>query len=728
MIERASAGPRRFPVGAEPIDDYRTSFRVWAPRCRSVGVVIGGSETVGPRAEAGPHAHIEALFSEPDGYWSGVMPCLPGDRYRFLLDERFFYPDPASRFQPLGPHGPSQVVDPTSFPWRDGAWRGLSGQAQHVMYETHVGTFTPEGTWRAATAELDRLAEIGITCLEMLPVADFHGHFGWGYDGVNLFAPTRLYGEPDDLRRLVDRAHELGIAVILDVVYNHLGLEGNYLGAFSDSYASERYASEWGPSLNFDGRDCGPVREFVRTNAQYWLEEFHMDGFRLDATQAIRDSSPVHMVTEIVAASRAATDRDVLIVAENEPQDRIALDDAPDGGWGLDGLWNDDFHHAAYVGLTGHAGAYYSGYRGSPQEFVSLAKHSFLYQGQYYRWQGKRRGTSTAGLERWRFVNYLENHDQVANSLHGTRLHRLAGPGRYRALTALLLLLPQTPLLFQGQEFGSSSPFRYFADAGSESAAAVLEGRTRFMRQFPSVEEALLTTSLADPTDETTFQEAKLESAERRREGPLYELHRDLIALRKSDPIFSRSTPSQVDGAVVGGTAFVVRFLAGGNSIVFSLSTLAPIWSRTPLRSPWWRRRRGCPGPNYGRATALPTGVRAHVRCGRPRVGSFPGSRLWPSPRGKQRAVASNEARTMPIATDWAPIVVSLDVSAWRMSRTPELLEHEWLVTNGLGGYASSSIIGAPTRRYHGLLVAALPAPWGRIMSLTHIEEVVIPG
>jgi maltooligosyltrehalose trehalohydrolase len=499
------------------------------------------------------------LAPEKNGYFSAHVPgARPGTLYRYRLDGGESFPDPASRFQPEGPHGASQVVDAAAFRWTDAAWRGARLEGQ-VIYEMHIGTFTREGTWAAAARELPRLADTGITLLEIMPIADFAGTFGWGYDGVDLYAPTRLYGGPDDLRRFVDAAHGAGIAVILDVVYNHLGPDGCYLTQFSDDYFCDRYENDWGEPINFDGELAGPVREFFIANAGYWIDEFHLDGLRLDATQQIFDSSSLNVMTQMTRRAReAARERDIVVIAENEPQDVTLVRPVDEGGYGIDALWNDDFHHSATVALTGRNEAYYTDYLGAPQEFISAVKWGYLYQGQRYSWQKGRRGTPAFGLPPAAFVNYIQNHDQVANSGLGLRMDRLTTPGRYRAMTALMLLAPGTPMLFQGQEFGSSSPFLYFADHKPELAAAVRKGRAEFMRQFRSVATDAMQQSLPDPGARETFERCKLDFAERERHAEAYALHRDLIALRKQDAVFRLQGP--VDGAVLAPEAFVLRF------------------------------------------------------------------------------------------------------------------------------------------------------------------------
>jgi maltooligosyltrehalose trehalohydrolase len=542
---------RRLPVGAE-LWPGGVHFRVWAPEHPQVFVIV-------EHADGRPSAE-HRLTPEPDGYHAGLIDSLAaGALYRFRLGDAGVYPDPASRFQPQGPEGPSQIIDPDAFRWTDRGWAGLKLEHQ-VLYEFHVGTFTPEGTWRAAAAELPRLRDLGITALEMMPVADFAGRYGWGYDGVNLFAPSRLYGQPDDLRFFIDRAHALGLGVLLDVVYNHFGPSGNYIGKFSPRYFSARYQNEWGDPLNFDD-DAAAVREFMAANAAYWIREFHFDGLRLDATQQIFDATPRHVVADITAAARqAAGARSILVVGENEPQEPRLLAPVAHGGCGLDALWNDDFHHTAVVALTGRREAYYSDYAGSPQEFISAAKRGFLYQGQRYAWQKKGRGGPTRGLSPRRFITFLENHDQVANapSGHGERLWQVSQPALYRAMTALWLLSPGTPMFFQGQERGSAQPFMFFADHRGALGDAVRRGRADFMAQFRSAAARDLIADLPDPAGDT-FERCRAGDEGR---PELVRLHRDLLALRKADPIFHDAAELPFDGAVLSEQAFALRWFA----------------------------------------------------------------------------------------------------------------------------------------------------------------------
>jgi maltooligosyltrehalose trehalohydrolase len=546
---------RRFPIGVE-VHNLGSHFRVWAPDHRAVHLVIE-DKTGASQAEI-------PLSPEPNGYFSRTIPNAPaGTLYRYRFgDESDRFPDPASRFQPSGPHGPSQIVDPATFTWTDAGWKGV-GRSNQVLYEMHVGTFTDEGTWRAALDHLPALAELGITTIEVMPVAEFAGLYGWGYDGVDLFAPSHLYGDPDDFRRFVDRAHALGLGVILDVVYNHLGPDGNYLRRFASAYFTSRYANEWGDAINFD-ENAAPVRELIVSNAVYWITEFHLDGLRFDATQQIFDASPTHLLAEIAAQAReVAGDRLILLVAENEPQDVTLVRSPRDGGFGLDGLWNDDFHHTAVVALTGRREAYYTDYVGTPQEFISLVKWGFLYQGQRYSWQRARRGTAALGLEPARFITFLQNHDQVANdpSGRGQRLHELCDAGRYRAMTAYWLLAPGTPMFFQGQEFAASSPFMYFADHQGDLGAAVRKGRAEFLAQFRSAPKNLIEV-LPDPADAGTFTRCRLRHEERDSHREVLALHRDLLQVRREDQVFRIQRGDCIEGAVLGPSTFALRYFA----------------------------------------------------------------------------------------------------------------------------------------------------------------------
>jgi len=593
---------RRLPIGAEPIADGGAHFRIWAPHARSVEVLTAPGDRV-------------PLTPEGNGYFSGEATTAgPGTRYHYCLDGGARLADPASRFQPEGVHGPSEVIDPRAFRWSDADWTGVPASG-HVVYEMHIGTFTREGTWGAATRELPALANTGLTVLEVMPVAEFPGRFGWGYDGVFLFAPTRLYGTPDEFRRFVDAAHGVGLAVILDVVYNHLGPDGCVLRDYAPEYFTDRYTNEWGDPLNFDGEHSRPVRELFEANARYWIDEFHLDGLRFDATQQIFDASPEHVVAAVARAARgAAGARRVWLVAENEPQDTRLVAPRERGGFGLDAIWNDDFHHSARVALTGHREAYYTDYVGRPQELLSATKRGFLYQGQHYRWQDQPRGTPTRHVPLGAFVAYLQNHDQIANAAHGTRIHALTAPGLWRALTALLLLGPATPMLFQGQEFAASAPFLYFADHGATLAGPVRAGRVKFLAQFPSIATPAVSEGLADPGSRVSFERCKLDLAERERHAAAYALHRDLLRLRRDDAVFAAQGRWGLDGAVLGDDAFVVRWFGDDDDDRLLLVNLGvdlhlavmPEPLLAPPRDRRWTLAWSSEDPRYGGGGAVP--------------------------------------------------------------------------------------------------------------------------
>jgi maltooligosyltrehalose trehalohydrolase len=581
--------------GLDAASDVR--FRVWAPRAHDVQVVF---------EDAGRPAL--PLHPEGNGHFSGQVRGGPGLLYRYRLNDKGPYPDPCSRYQPQGPHGPSMVVDPNAYRWRDEGWRGI-GITGQVLYELHVGAFTQEGTFDAAARELPHLAELGVTCIELMPIGEFPGLFNWGYDAVDLYAPYHGYGDYDALKRFVDAAHAARIGVSLDVVYNHLGSDGCYLACFSPDYFTDRYPNEWGEAINFDGPSAHAVREFFIENAVYWAREFHLDGLRLDATQSIHDASTPHVLAELARRMRAAAaPRSLLIVAENEPQRAEMLAPEAEGGFDLDGLWNDDFHHSARVALTGQHDGYFHDHRGRAQEFISGVKYGFLFQGQHYCWQKKPRGSPAHGVPASAFINFIQNHDQVANTFYGRRVHELTSAGRYRAMTAFMLLAPQTPMLFMGQEFAASSPFPFFADHKPELAVKVYEGRRKFMRQFvhyatPAAQERLL-----DPAAPDTFHQAKLNFAERVTHAPIYDLHRDLLRLRRSDPVIAQQSSDAIDGAVLGARAFLLRWFDGAQGDRLLLVNFgdelelrpAPEPLLAPPRNAQWTLAWSSDEPRYG--------------------------------------------------------------------------------------------------------------------------------
>ncbi len=544
-------------LGAQLQRDGRTRFRVWASARQRVDIAVEEAD------EPGGLRYLP-LTRAADGYFEGIHPVAAGSQYRLRLDGGDAFPDPCSRYQPEGPHGPSVVVDPAAFKWTDGEWKGLSLRGQ-VLYELHVGAFTPEGTYAALMRELPALRDLGVTAVQLLPVNTFPGRFNWGYDGVGLFSPCAVYGTPDELKALINEAHRLGLGMILDVVYNHFGPDGSYFRRFSPAYFCERYKNEWGECINFDGEHSEPVRDFFLQNAAQWISEYHFDGLRVDATQTLFDSSTPHISAEIASVARAAAgDRTILMIGENEPQDGRYVKPPEQAGYGYDALWIDDFHHTVRVALTGRNEAYCQDYRGTAQEVLSAIRYNSLYQGQWYAWQKKPRGTPLHHLPAPQFTFFLQNHDQVANMQLGHRFQEVAGKQRARAFTTLLLLAPQTPMLFMGQEYFASSPFLYFTDHGPELQEAVRTGRTEFLKQFPSTRRALKEEGYDLPIGRQAFASSKLDPAERARNGDTLLFHKELLALRRTDPVFAAQDGRMVEGAVLSDSALALRFFGAG--------------------------------------------------------------------------------------------------------------------------------------------------------------------
>lgn len=543
---------RRYPIGAEYTKEG-THFRVWAPAHKKVTLVYQDKK----------QKALEVSLSEEDhGYFSTFVPELEsGTLYHFMLGaSRQLLPDPASRYQPLGVQGPSSTIDP-HFNWTDDSWPGVKIEEQ-IIYELHIGSFTPEGTISAAAEKLEYLSELGITAIELMPLNEFPGHFGWGYDGVYLFAPFHHYGTPQDVKAFINKAHKLGIGVILDVVYNHFGPEGNYFALFTTDYFNPKEITHWGQAINFDHPSS---REYFVTNAIYWIEEYHFDGLRVDATPWIFCTTPQHVLQEMSQKVRHAhpSHKHRILIGECEQQDVKILHAPEKGGDGFDALWNDDFHHSVSVRLKGKREAYYTDYLGSCQEFISALKYGFLYQGQYYFWQNNNRGTFDLSLPPSAFVIFLENHDQVANTGNGTRLCQLADYGNFKALSCLLLLSPNVPLIFQGQEFGSSAPFNYFADHHEELSELVFRGRKKEMAQFPSLSTKESQRHIKKPSEPITFMECKLDFDERFKNKAHFSLYKDLINLRKKDSVFKSLATIKIDGAVINQDVFLIRYFGG---------------------------------------------------------------------------------------------------------------------------------------------------------------------
>ena len=482
-------------------DGGATSFRVWAPEHRSVDVVV--YEDVG-RA---PHR----LEQTDPGYWSGTFDVPSGTLYKYRLngDPRQTFPDPASRYQPEGVHGPSAIVDAQRFRWTDGSWIAprLGG---FVFYELHVGTFTPEGTFRGAIDRLPYLKALGVTALELMPVGDFAGSRNWGYDGVTIFAPAHHYGTPDDLRALVDAAHAHGLALFLDVVYNHFGPDGAYADLFSPYYFTDAHESPWGRGVNLDGPYASDVRRFLIENAVHWVTEYHVDGLRLDATHALKDDSGRHFLAELTTTVREAAGRPVLFVAEDHRNLATLLLPVSQGGYGLDAVWADDFHHGARVHTAHDSESYYGDFSGSTADLARTLRQGWLFTGQPSRHEGGPRGTDPSALAPAQFVICVQNHDQVGNRHDGARLHHQIDPAAYRALASLLLLAPETPLLFMGQEWAASSPFQFFTDHHEELGRKVRTGRREEFRSFASFADPARRALAPDPQDPGTFHRSRL--------------------------------------------------------------------------------------------------------------------------------------------------------------------------------------------------------------------------
>ncbi|MGH9534388.1 MAG: malto-oligosyltrehalose trehalohydrolase [Terriglobales bacterium] len=494
--------------------------RVWAPKAARVEI-----ESAGQRRE---------MQAEGDGWWGGEE--LPAGRdYAVVLDGGPPLPDPRSQWQPRGVHGPSRWLDPATFVWQDAGWRPPGWEAA-VVYELHIGTFTPDGDFSAAIGKLDHLASLGVTHIELMPVAEFPGNRGWGYDGVDLFAPHHAYGGPAGLQQFVNACHRHGLAVILDVVYNHLGPAGNYLARYGP-YFTARYQTPWGEALNFDGPENSEVRRFFLANARMWLRDYHCDGLRLDAVHAILDNSALPFLEELAGAVRdweAELGRPLLLIAESDANDP-RLSAAPElGGMGLDAQWNEDFHHALHAYLTGERSGYYADF-GRLEDLATVLRQGWLYDGRYSRYRRRAHGRPALGVGGRRLVAYAQNHDQVGNRAQGDRLSQRLRLGQLQIAAALVLLGPFTPLLFQGEEWGATTPFLYFTDhAEPELAQAVREGRRREFAAFGWAPE-----DIPDPQDPAAFARSRLRWHEliEQPHAELLAWHRDLIALRRGSSL-----------------------------------------------------------------------------------------------------------------------------------------------------------------------------------------------
>ncbi|MFY9326933.1 MAG: malto-oligosyltrehalose trehalohydrolase [Georgfuchsia sp.] len=515
------------PFGAELHSGGGVRFRLWAPGVEDVALQIDDGQALPMSAAA-------------EGWFELTVPSAhAGCRYRFRLPDGLQVPDPASRFNPDDVHGHSEVIDPTAFDWPDGNWHGRLWE-EAVIYELHVGCFTPAGSFAGVIERLDYLAGLGVTALEIMPVADFPGRRNWGYDGVLPFAPDASYGRPEDFKRLVAAAHERGLMVLLDVVYNHFGPEGNYLHAYAPAFFNPHHATPWGAAINFDGEGNRTVRDFFIHNALYWLEEYHLDGLRLDAIHAICDDSAPDIVEELATAVRLGPglERQVHLILENDRnQARYLNRDEAGRPHHATAQWNDDVHHVLHVLATGEADGYYADYAADPVRMLGRClAEGFAYQGDASPFRGGMlRGESSSHLPPAAFVNFLQTHDQVGNRAFGERMCHLASPTAMQAVTAMLLLAPQPPLLFMGEEFAAAQPFLFFCDFGPELARAVTEGRRREFSRFTRFADPAAREHIPDPNAEATFAACILDwsSLDRAPHQDMHEFHRHLLGLRR---------------------------------------------------------------------------------------------------------------------------------------------------------------------------------------------------
>jgi len=548
-------------------------FTIWAPRPRELRLLVQGED--GERT---------LPMRREDDMWScEVSGLAPGTRYAYLADGQGPFPDPCTRWQPDGVHGWSAVVDPRRFAWADGAWSPPPFD-EVAIYETHIGTLTPEGTFDAALGQLPRLRQLGITAIEVMPVAAFPGRWNWGYDGVALFAPCQAYGGPDAFRRFIDAAHRSGLAIILDVVYNHFGPDGNYTGVYSNEYVTEAHQTPWGAAINFDGPGSRQVREFYFENLTHWVTEYHVDGFRFDATHAIIDGSDEHILAELSRRIEEVTQgrpRPYLIAESHENDVRYLLP-RDKGGFGFDAVWADDFHHAVRTMLTGESEGYLRGFEGDPATVATAVTQGFVYEGQFDAGFGGTRGTRAREQPWSQFVYCIQNHDQVGNRAYGQRLHHTIGHDTVFAATLILLLVPQTPLLFQGQEFLAHSPFMYFTDHEPELGRLVTEGRRREFSGFGAFQDESIRRHIPDPQDPATFVRSKLDlDTGAYGMGELAaEFHRVLLELRRADGVLAafRRERLPIESETFGNVMSLrLRSVAGSRTIVANFGDEAEV-------------------------------------------------------------------------------------------------------------------------------------------------------
>ena len=516
------------PFGAELCENGEVRFRLWAPKAQRVELCIED-----PPAEQIPLERLD------DGWFELITRAArAASRYRFQIDGEAKVPDPASRFQPLDVHWPSEVIDPRAFDWKDDQWRGRPWE-DAVIYELHVGAFTPEGTFHGVSERLDYLRDLGVTAIELMPVADFPGRRNWGYDGVLPYAPDSSYGRPEDLKFLVQAAHDRGLMVFLDVVYNHFGPDGNYLSLYSPQFFTSRHRTPWGDGINFDGPESRVVREFFIHNALFWLEEYNFDGLRLDAVHAIADDSTPDIITELaqVVRQRFKGHRLVHLILENGDNAARYLHRDSDGRVLLyDAQWNDDIHHVFHVLTTGETDGYYSDYARDPiRHLCRCLSEGFAYQGDHSEYHGEPRGEPSSSLPPSAFISFVQNHDQVGNRALGERITQLASPAAVKAAMEILLLSPAPPLLFMGEEFGASTPFLFFCDFRDELANAVTNGRRNEFARFAKFSSPEMREQIPNPNAEKTYLQSKLDwqSLTREPHARWLQLYRELLSIRK---------------------------------------------------------------------------------------------------------------------------------------------------------------------------------------------------
>ena len=558
-------------LGANLLSRDLCEFRVWAPKAQRVEVKLQRNGSTADLAE------VIRMQRGGDGYFVLRAPAAASDKYSYIVDGQQPLPDPVSRLLPDGVHGSTQIVDPDAYAWTDSAWRGIP-LSDYIIYELHIGTFTPEGTFAGAISKLSHLKdELGVTAIEIMPVAAFPGDRNWGYDGVSLYAVQANYGGPEGLKQLVNAAHEAGLAVVLDVVYNHLGNEGNYLRNFGP-YFTDLHNTPWGEAVNYDAPGSQGVREFVVQNALYWLREYHADGLRLDAVQTIHDDSPKHILAEIkehVAEFARESGREICVIAESDENDSRLVRPTANGGYGLDGFWSDDFHHSVHTLVTGESAGYYQDF-GKLEQLARALREGYVFQGEQFKFWRRPRGTSAAEVPLPANIICIQNHDQVGNRAKGERLTSLGSFAQRQAAAALLLLAPHTPLIFMGQEWDETAPFLFFTSFTDPMlASAVRKGRREEFKDFPWNE-------VPDPQDLDTFERSKLDWGLARGENPALDWYKALIKLRKTHVVPSaRTCAAEISGDIItmkvparDPKVFVVANLRAAN-----LPALASGWS-----------------------------------------------------------------------------------------------------------------------------------------------------